>query len=645
MLLSEYYFPLSPVSIFIFVLIVIYLDCLGTSVRNRVFPEKLPNEGRVVNWLIGLGVYVFWWFVLGFFIPPQRFQILVISLGILPFILPRYFSSNQPKQILNLLKQLLIPVILIAPFLPAVFVKASLPPYYGDEMVYHFISPAQLQSLSRWSFGSGIYENLPRLMETYYTLSFSLFRTYSFARLTNFTVLLTALSFGFLVLKRNFNLHTAFFFPFLFLSVPHQIVLTSTLGMVDVPTYSFITIAVLFIFRQLISHNFDNLLLSSLFWSLAIGTKYSAITASAAAALTLTLIFLRHWSGYQPLKYLKKTPLLLIIALVFGGYWYLKNLIYTGNPTYPFFFPCYRFEDQCQVKSEFFGSWTTQVSWANFPEIFSQLFVGLNRWSLILAVALILMLANNNPRTRLVSNFLVASFLIELLLLKRFSGFMIRYHQHLQLLLFLFISIQLTNTYKWTGWRIISGGFLISLVIILVSSMRYHLLLTYRQDVLPREEINYALGKASVYDWIQSKFDRMWPIIQWCEKNSASSSLPLVKIDPDVIWYQDDGKAAIFMTNCQIHPRSDYFSDNIPLPDVIPTLVKSRANFRLISLNPCLPESEVLFKDPREEELELHLRRINNIIVCKSRPLPPPYLYEFNYFSPDSGFGSNPKSR
>src|SRR3989337_4500657 len=413
MLLSEYYFPLSPVSSFIFVLIVIYLDCLGTSVRNRVFPEKLPNEGRVVNWLIGLGVYVFWWFVLGFFIPPQRFQILVISLGILPFILPRYFSSNQPKQFLNLLKQLLIPVILIAPFLPAVFVKASLPPYYGDEMVYHFISPAQLQSLSRWSFGSGIYENLPRLMETYYTLSFSLFRTYSFARLTNFTVLLTALSFGFLVLKRNFNLHTAFFFPFLFLSVPHQIVLTSTLGMVDVPTYSFITIAVLFFFR--------------------------------------------HWSGYQPLKYLKKTPLLLIIALVFGGYWYLKNLIYTGNPTYPFFFPCYRFEDQCQVKSEFFGSWTTQVSWANFPEIFSQLFVGLNRWSLILAVALILMLANNNPRTRLVSNFLVASFLIELLLLKRFSGFMIRYHQHLQLLLFLFISIQLANTYKWTGWRRISG--------------------------------------------------------------------------------------------------------------------------------------------------------------------------------------------
>jgi len=301
-MLSDFFHPLSPALFFSFSLLLLYFDVLGSAFIKRVLKIESLDENRVINWLVGLGLYVFIWFLLGLFISPQRPQILLVTLLSLPIIIPGY---SRPRVLFHL-KGFLIPLFVIIPFIPAVFVKSSLPPYFGDEMAYHFISPSQLQNLSSWKFGSGFYENLPRLMETYYTLTFSVFRTYSIARLTNFVILITAILYAYKFLQSELNKYVAIFFVLIFFAIPHQIVFNATVGLVDVPTYSFITIAVLFGVGFIISRRFENILLSSVFWGMAVGAKYSALTALLAFSFTLFIFILRSWSVFKPLQFIKK---------------------------------------------------------------------------------------------------------------------------------------------------------------------------------------------------------------------------------------------------------------------------------------------------------------------------------------------------
>jgi hypothetical protein len=75
------------------------------------------------------------------------------------------------------------------------------------------------------------------------------------------------------------------------------------------------------------------LVLSGVLAGFALSTKYTALAVLPGLALVLLVFRIR-----QPQAIIKHLLLLGIVALVIWSPWLIKNLVLTGNPTYPFFF-------------------------------------------------------------------------------------------------------------------------------------------------------------------------------------------------------------------------------------------------------------------------------------------------------------------
>ena len=139
--LSDYFQPLNANILLYFLALLLFLDSLGTFIKKFIISDQKSENTRIVNWLIGLGFFIFIWFCLRFFTPPRQSSIILTIILISAITLPSYFKNGEPKKILFAIWRLKVPILIISAFLPAVFVKASLPPYYADEMAYQFLAP------------------------------------------------------------------------------------------------------------------------------------------------------------------------------------------------------------------------------------------------------------------------------------------------------------------------------------------------------------------------------------------------------------------------------------------------------------------------------------------------------------------------
>lgn len=626
--LSDYFQPLNPHTLFYSFLLFVFFDSLGTFVKKFIIKPVASDSSRILNWLIGFGFFIFVWFVLRFFIPPHQPAVIITILVLSAVALPTYVKNGEFKKALAALWQLKIPLLIIAFFLPAVFVKASLPPYYADEMAYQFIPPYFLKMIDVWRFDGGLYSNVPQLFNTFFNLAFALTKTYSIVRLFHFSILVTAMGYTYQKLKDHFGLIIGFFFVFTFFSLPIDIVLTATLGYVDVATYSFILIGVVSLLDFLFVQTAKPLLLAAIFWGMALGTKYTATTIFITYNLSVLLVVWTKQKFLLPKIINRRTVFSLIsVVLIFGGYWYIKNLIAYGNPIYPFFLPCLRYAEFCKTQAANFFAWTTPITMANIPRIIKALLPANTPLQIALLTAPILAFLNKNPKTRLLSVIFTLTISLEFLILKQFSGFYPRYQQHLQLLMLLLIAIQLANQYSSVFINFIAKIFYLLVFYFVLASFVLTVINTNSLKVLNWTEINYARGKIDIYDWVDQKFPRVKDGITWCEKPPSGRPTPLARFDPDMIWYEDDGFMRSFMTNC-------YFEnpplEDLPLDQVLDTAVKGKMQFWTITPNRCQPQEEVQKHLSYEGDHQLYLRRLNNIVVCHSQEVRP-NLYYFDY--------------
>jgi hypothetical protein len=630
--LIDYFQPLNFTTVLWYLFFLLFFDVVGTFTLGYVIRHKDGDGSRILNWLAGLGVFVFVWFILRFFIPPRDIYI-TVSLVVLLFVsLPPYIHSGEYHAFPVLLRKLIFPLLIILPLLPAVFVKASLPPYYSDEMAYQFISPSNLVDLGTWNFVDKFYDNLPRVFNYLFTLTFSLTKTFSVVRLIHFSILVTAVSYGFLKIREHFKLLSGVLFVLIFFSLANSIVLSSTVGFVDVATFSFILIGAVSALDFFLSESHGSVVLSGVFWAMALGTKYTVITSA-----------LSFWVSFVGLAILFKKNLLkkvftkrfifkiTLITLFFGGYWYIKNLIAFGNPIYPFFFPCYRYSELCNLQSaSFFGGWTTNVNFANLPAILFSLLPGSPKLLLFLALIPFLIMLNNNKKARFVSVLLILAGFTELLIIKYVSGFYTRYHQHLQLYFVMLIAVQFANAYKSKVFSL--GVKAVCLILIYLTLGRYIDVIkaTYGPNFISPQEINYSLGKMNIHDWIRWKFPMMSSVVDWCENPPEGKRTPVVRLDPDMIWFADEGFFRSFMTNCYIDEKPAL--DKIPLENVLAEARNRKIKFWTVSINKCIPDSEVKIKRHEEvgDDRMIYLRRLNNIIICNSLEVEPNIFY-FDY--------------
>lgn len=627
--LADYFAPLNFYTIPIYLGLLMFFDVLGSFVKPWLIRDsKTREQSRIINWLIGLGFFIFIWFILRFFIPPQRSYLLISIVGFLLLSLPSYLKKKRYKKLLEELWHNKIVLLIIAPLLPALFVKASLPPYYADEMAYHLISPSSLQAIKTWDFHGGLFANVPHLMNFFYTITFSIARTFSVTRLINFSILATSMLYAHSVLKRNFGFLSGLLFVFIFFSLPQGIIFTSTLGYVDVPTYSFLLIGLMSALDYLVRRKKPMLVIAIIFGSLALGTKYTPITAISSFALIYSAVVIFRRKYYKNILNPKFAIRLLAMFILFGGYWYVKNYVVYGNPIYPFLFQCKSpYVADCVKGSSFFGDWTLPVTFNNLYPILQSLLPKNIILHLSLVFIPILQLMNKNKKTRILSIALLGGFIGELFILSMFSGFMIRYHQHMQFFLIAALVIQLANSYDFDKIYLIQKGVFFMLTISAISSYVYVIKHTNSLKFLNWNEINYSIGRIDIYDWIDWKFPKMKNTIIWCESPTNGEPTPLARFDPDLIWYTHAGKMRSFTTNCY-YKNPLLYGEN---PEaVVETAINKELTFWISSNSKCLPRNEVKRNRESEDDEKFRLRRLSNEIVCNSEEVLP-YLYRFDY--------------
>jgi hypothetical protein len=609
-------------------LILFALDVSGFSIRQKIYQIE-TNLFRMGDWLIGLSHFIFLWFCLGLIWVPQT-QYILMSLAASGFGLKAYLDYGAPRSLIRAIRSAWPPLILTAPFWFAAFIRISLPPNFGDEMAYHFISPHALQHLSTWQFEPGVFTMVPRLIDTWYVLCFSLMKTYVLARLSHFLILLTFLCLSYSVLKMRYGVITAVIFSFGFIAIPQALIMSATLGFVDIANCSFLALGLIFGLDFLIFESDRTRLFYALqFWTMAIATKYSGLPALAIFLLIVVWLSFRNRHIYESL--VRHWRFVATIPFLAGGYWYLKNIILTGNPVYPFFLPCYRWVETCQKGKNFFGEWTEPVRLSTLPAIFDELFGFRHAYFGLLVIALVgIGRAYKYKRQQILISVavLVALLAGELLFISHFSGFMLRYHQHLQIELLLIMAIGTGALVSLLSGRVKYLVVVFSTVLITVS-YGAHLKYTYEPGYTYKDyEREYALGRTDIYSFLQHRLPSSLALLKMCDEPSDHKPFHIVTYDPDLIWYDDLFRMRIFFTNC------DYVSGPIsvdqPLAEVLPDATLRQLHFLLATINPCVTPNDVVAKIKSEEDLKLQMRRLNNLLVCQSHPLLTGLLYDFD---------------
>jgi len=621
--LSDYFQPLLPYGFVFYFLIFFFFDALGTFLKKRFISSK--NNSKIINWIIGLGFFIFIWFLASLFIPYSRNNILISILILSLITMPEYIRDGELRKFIVELWSLKIPILIIAPLLPAVFVKASLPPYYSDEMAYHFISPSDLFSLDRIRYTGGLYADLPRIMDLFYSIMFSLTKTYSVARLFHFTILASSMLFSYKILKKNFGILVGFLFVFVFFSLPQDIVLTSTLGYIDVASYSLLLIGLIASVDFITGRKLDSLYLAAVFWAMNLGTKYTGLTAFVSFLVVAGVAVIIKRKRFQKVFHRKIIFKIAILGIVFGGYWYIKNFVLYGNPIFPFLLPCFeKYASMCGANSSFFEGWTMAITLGNAFQIIKQLFSShLPLQILIVSIPAFLLVAKS--RARFYALLLTLPVFIELFVLKYFSGFYIRYQQYMQLYLLGALLILISNR-EILKERLAKA---LVLVVFVSSAFMYFHTVKYTNSLgfLNWYEIKYSINKINIYDWIDWKFPEMKYTLNWCENPPGGERTALGRLDPDLIWFDYSGLMRSFVTNC-------YFSgpglEAFPLDEVLAVAKENKMQFYIASPWRCISDEDVKPKYEYERDYQFKLRQVNNKVICNAEEIKP-NLYYFDY--------------
>ncbi|MEA2554229.1 MAG: hypothetical protein QOJ65_2405, partial [Fimbriimonadaceae bacterium] len=75
--------------------------------------------------------------------------------------------------------------------------------------------------------------------------------------------------------------------------------------------------------------------LAAILLGLAAASKYTALQTIGAVGLVLLIIGIRR---KQPARYFKSAVFVGVLAMAIASPWYIKNVLWTGNPVYPFFY-------------------------------------------------------------------------------------------------------------------------------------------------------------------------------------------------------------------------------------------------------------------------------------------------------------------
>ena len=629
--LTDFYLPLLNFKIII--LVIIFFGGLEISGFALASLLKAPKFLRLVNYFFAWVLWAFIWFCLHFFWPFRPIYVWLTFGGLVLPAIPYYYKHQGYKSLIK--AGLAFPWIFlfILPFGKHLLFLVSSPPYAWDEMAYHYMSYYDVLHQVGWGFKVGSFLGMiPKALDIVYILSFALSKTYVLARLLHLSIYLTSLSVIGTYLKNKFSLASGLIFAYFAIYLQIGLLKDATTGYVDVAVAAVSLVILLVVFTWIINPLNKKLFSLTAVLALSLSLKYSNL-GFVLALLLISLVMVivtKRQLFIQQLKLLSVKTLfyLGLIALIFGGYWYLKNLIMTGSPVYPFMPLCHN-QANCQLQSWYFSDYTLPITWQNLGEIQKyyfneQVFESLIIWTAIL-LSLIIGYWQKNKTQVLLTVFLSLTFVLEVFLQSKFSAFNPRFFLHWNLL----IPLCLALPFSWPKnkfsleMKMILGVILVSFSFYLFNTAGVVASAKARDFNDPKkinnEQHAYALGQIDLNRWIELQLPGTKHVIDWCANSSESKVIAIV--DPQLIWRSYEGLFRIYMLNCKWEVLPD--PSSMAYKNRLVELKNEAA--KLASLDPCQREVENPFDENTPEAIHY---AANQDLVCQLTETAP-HLYEF----------------
>jgi hypothetical protein len=244
----------------------------------------------------------------------------------------RSLNVRRPRLAVIDLAGLALAVVLFA----SVFLASMTPPHGWDELAYH-LPQAEIIAMGHLPTTVGghyFYGNLPQLVEILNAEGIAV-STYLVPHVLNATLLGAFLLFVGGVLRRLYGLRTGIV-AVLMILLYEELTRNVATGYIDAATVSLELAAVLSAALALSLRSLEPVGQAALFIGLALASKYSALASFVfLVGLGVAGAFLVRPAIGRALRLVLVTA---TVVVAVAGYWYLKNWIKFGNPTYPLLF-------------------------------------------------------------------------------------------------------------------------------------------------------------------------------------------------------------------------------------------------------------------------------------------------------------------
>jgi hypothetical protein len=216
------------------------------------------------------------------------------------------------------------------------YAAALAPPTARDALAYHLpeaMTIADKGEVTLTVGGNTFYGNLPKLVEILFAEGIA-FQGVPLAQALHTTVFGAFLLFVFAVGTRLFGPLAGALAAFLIV-FHEELAWNAGTGYVDAATVSFEVAAVLAVALWLHVGEDRFAVLAALLASFALSAKYSAAATVGFLGIVILVVVARRGGGAR--RFVLVAQLAGVVAVI-AGYWYVKNLLRYGNPTYPLYF-------------------------------------------------------------------------------------------------------------------------------------------------------------------------------------------------------------------------------------------------------------------------------------------------------------------
>ncbi|MCS7231158.1 MAG: glycosyltransferase family 39 protein [Elusimicrobiota bacterium] len=293
----------------------------------------------ILSFILGLGVTSLSVFFLGLFGGLYKISfIILIIVGVICFLTYLLLHSNTAKNAIKKFEFNFLNIVLSIIFIYSTFINlfgVLTPETFFDSQFYLLGLPNQWRLQNKISFNPYIFASLyPFNVNMLYLMALVLNNDIT-AKILHWSFGIASCVLVYSFLKRYFSKTMALIAVVIFYTVP-TVMAVSWKTAIELGITMFEIAMVLCMMEYFIKKEKFWLILSGIFAGFALGSKYLVLLEFFSISISF-FVFKLVLEKERFLSSLKSFLYFLIPALIVASPWYIRNLILTGNPVFPFF--------------------------------------------------------------------------------------------------------------------------------------------------------------------------------------------------------------------------------------------------------------------------------------------------------------------